>query len=187
MSLFETRGFDAVSVEEICRAAGIGRATFFRLFGGKAGLIEEANRRTAELVSFRVGRASARGPQALGLMGATIAEAWLGAGAPVHAMFESFVDRAHAMSGYGEPAVDATRTGSRALAHLAVGYVAEGQADGDFREDLDPEAMGIGFMSLIIIACSAWLGRDPRSGPAFERRIEEAVGVMVRGMGRLPA
>lgn len=182
MELFEARGFDAVSVEEICARAGVGRATFFRLFGGKAGLIEEANRRTVQAVRDQVAARSARGSAALALMGATIGEAWLAAGSPVYAMFEGFVGRAHAINGLGEPLIDAAQEGSRALAQLAIDYVAQGQADGELRADLDPEAMGLGFMSLIITACSVWIDRDARSPAAWSARVEQAVAVMLRGM-----
>src|SRR5690606_31420328 len=35
LELFQTQGFDQTSVEQIARAAGISRSTFFRQFGGK--------------------------------------------------------------------------------------------------------------------------------------------------------
>lgn len=182
MSLFEVRGYEAVGVEDICRQAGVGRATFFRLFGGKAGLIEEANRRTAGLVEARIAARGASGAAALRLMGATIAEAWLAAGAPVYAMFEGFVGRAHVIAGVGEPEIDAASHGSRALRRLATGFVAQGQAEGEFDPGLDPEAMGLGFMSLILAACSVWMDRDDRDPAAFPRRVEQAVSVMLQGM-----
>ena len=39
LELFATRGFDATSVEQIAKAAGISRSTFFRQFGGKDDVI----------------------------------------------------------------------------------------------------------------------------------------------------
>lgn len=183
MRLFEARGYDAVSVEEICAESGVARATFFRLFGGKAGLIEEANRRTAALVRARVAARKVRGRAALQLMGETIAAAWLAAGAPVYAMFEGFAGRTHVYPGVGEPEIDASREGSRALALLAAGYMAEGQADGEVRPELDSVAMGLGFMGLIIIACSVWVDRDARDPAAFSERVAQAVSVMLKGVG----
>ena len=186
MALFEARGYEGVGVEEICAAAGVARATFFRLFGGKAGLIEEANRRTAWRVRTRIEADGVRGRLALRLMGETIGAAWLEAGAPVYAMFEAFAGKAHAIAGMGEPGIDASYQGSRALAGLAITYVAQGQADGDFRSELDPEAMGLGFMNLIITACSVWVDRDARSPAAFPGRLDQAVSVVLRGLAASP-
>lgn len=183
MSLFEAQGYEAVSVEAICAASGVARATFFRLFGGKAGLIEEANRRTALRVRQRIAAEGARGPAALRLMGETIGAAWLEAGAPVYQMFEAFVASAPAFAGVVQPEIDAAYQGSRALARLAIDYVIQGQADGALRPELDPEAMGLGYMSLLVTACSVWVGHDARRPDAFPARLEQMVSVMVRGMG----
>ncbi len=184
IGLFEAAGYEAVSIEEICLKAGVARATFFRLFGGKAGLIEEANRRTAGLVQARVAAAQARGRAAICLMGETIAWAWLAAGAPIYAMFEAFSGPGYAIGGLAEVEIDASRDGSRALTRLAAGYVAQGQADGDFRADLDPQAMGLSVMSMLITACGVWVARDERRSDAFAARVDQAVSVMVRGMAR---
>jgi AcrR family transcriptional regulator len=45
VTLIEAQGYEHTSVEEICAAAGVGRATFFRHFETKAGLLREYNRR----------------------------------------------------------------------------------------------------------------------------------------------
>jgi AcrR family transcriptional regulator len=39
MSLMLSEGYDAVSVDMVAEAAGIGRTTFFRYFGSKAGVV----------------------------------------------------------------------------------------------------------------------------------------------------
>lgn len=48
--LFDERGYDDISVEEICAEAGVGRATFFRYFETKSGLIRELDQRVAARV-----------------------------------------------------------------------------------------------------------------------------------------
>ena len=77
MALLETQDFDDLSVDEICRQAGAGRATFFRIYGGKTGLILEFNRRLAARAAARLdalGKASAR--DSLFAIGDEIALAW---------------------------------------------------------------------------------------------------------------
>jgi len=39
LELFATQGFDATSVEQIAKAAGVSRSTFFRQFGGKEDVV----------------------------------------------------------------------------------------------------------------------------------------------------
>lgn len=45
--LFDERGYDDTAVEEICAEAQVGRATFFRYFETKSGLIRELDQRAA--------------------------------------------------------------------------------------------------------------------------------------------
>lgn len=52
--LFDEHGYEDTPVEEICDAAGVGRATFFRHFETKAGLLREFNRRVTEQARQRV-------------------------------------------------------------------------------------------------------------------------------------
>ena len=47
MELFTERRYEDVTVEEICERAGVGRATFFRIYENKAGLLREFNRQLA--------------------------------------------------------------------------------------------------------------------------------------------
>ncbi|MEM9513991.1 MAG: TetR/AcrR family transcriptional regulator [Actinomycetota bacterium] len=53
-ALFRSTDYDDVSVDDICAAAGVGRATFFRIYGTKAGLLRELNRRLAADAAARL-------------------------------------------------------------------------------------------------------------------------------------
>ena len=83
--LHPRKALDDVSVDEICEHAGVGRATFFRIFETKAGLLREFNRR---LTLDAIARIEAAGEidllSALGLVRAAILDAWRDAG-PGHA------------------------------------------------------------------------------------------------------
>lgn len=90
--LLASHSFDDLSVEDICAHAGIGRATFFRIFETKAGLLREFNRRLAQDAAARIAEA---GPAdigtTLGHIRAAIYDAWRRAGPGHVRMAEEFV------------------------------------------------------------------------------------------------
>jgi AcrR family transcriptional regulator len=55
--LLARRPYEELTVDEICEHAGVGRATFFRIFDTKAGLLREFNRRLAQDATARLERA----------------------------------------------------------------------------------------------------------------------------------
>ena len=54
LQLFAERRYEDVTVDEICDRAEVGRATFFRFFGSKAGLLVEFNHRLAGRIGGRL-------------------------------------------------------------------------------------------------------------------------------------
>ncbi|HYD10361.1 MAG TPA: helix-turn-helix domain-containing protein, partial [Acidimicrobiales bacterium] len=54
LELFAERSYDEVTVEEICERAEVGRATFFRSYGSKAGLLVELNARLGRRIADRL-------------------------------------------------------------------------------------------------------------------------------------
>lgn len=64
--LFDARGVDAVSMDEIAREAGVGKGTLYRRYAHKGALCEalldESTRRLQAEVLARVGRGAADGP-----------------------------------------------------------------------------------------------------------------------------
>ena len=90
--LLATRTFEDVSVEEICEKANVGRATFFRIFETKAGLLREFNRRLAADAADRIERAGPvdlRG--ALELVRQAMIDAWQHTGRGHVGMAQEFV------------------------------------------------------------------------------------------------
>jgi AcrR family transcriptional regulator len=90
--LLASRSFEELSVEDICAHAGIGRATFFRIFQTKAGLLREFNRRLAQNAAARIAAAETAGvASTLGHIRAAIYDAWRMAGPGHIRMAEEFV------------------------------------------------------------------------------------------------
>ena len=77
LELFAERPFSEVSIDDICDRAEVGRASFFRIYGTKAGLLLEFNRRMtveaqAQIDAMPDGSASGH----LRKLAETIASAW---------------------------------------------------------------------------------------------------------------
>jgi AcrR family transcriptional regulator len=90
--LLASRSFDELNVEDICAHADIGRATFFRIFGTKAGLLREFNRRLAQDAAARIANAeTADIATKLGHVRAAVYDAWRTVGPGHIRMVEEFV------------------------------------------------------------------------------------------------
>jgi AcrR family transcriptional regulator len=90
--LLASYSFDDLSVEDICAHAGIGRATFFRIFGTKAGLLREFNRRLTQDAAARIAAAgTADIATTLGHIRAAVYDAWRQAGPGHVRMAQEFV------------------------------------------------------------------------------------------------
>lgn len=91
-ALMAEQAFDELTVEQICEQAGVGKATFFRIFESKAGLLREFNRRLADDASARVARGGdVDARTTLGLVRAAIVDAWRNAGPGHVGMAREFV------------------------------------------------------------------------------------------------
>jgi AcrR family transcriptional regulator len=90
--LLATQSFDDVTIEQICQRAGVGKATFFRIYESKAGLLREFNRRLALDAAQRIGRAGNTDVRTtLGLVRAAIVDAWRHAGPGRVGMAREFI------------------------------------------------------------------------------------------------
>lgn len=79
--LLAERAYDDLSVDEICERAGVGRATFFRIFETKAGLLREFNRRLTADAERRLAAIDSSDVRAqLDTVRRAITDAWRNAG-----------------------------------------------------------------------------------------------------------
>jgi AcrR family transcriptional regulator len=178
MALFAERAYDEVTVDDICARANVGRATFFRLFGSKAGLIEEANRRTASAVADLVRADNASGRAALEIMADVVRRAWMASPTSVQDMFKASV----AQPRDNTPPEPTRAEGSRAFVDMAARFVREGQAAGAFRKDLDPGFMGLIFVTQLISTAGFWIASADRDPKRYEDHTRQVVSVMLNGM-----
>ena len=130
MALFERQGFDAVTVEAICEAADVARATFFLHFPTKAALLYELSDRVAREFA-EAGRAedASAADELRGLVDAMIGRLVAHAGV-MAAMVREFFSNPEA--------IQAAHARGREFPDLIEAIVRRGQARGEFRRGVDP-------------------------------------------------
>jgi AcrR family transcriptional regulator len=145
--LFDAQGYEGTSVEEVCEAAGVGRATFFRHFETKSGLLREFNRRVTDLARQRVQElASADFEGRLEAVRDVVHEAWITAGPGLRQL------------GAEAPAMPkpAERIFPEFLA-LVIEIVRDARAAGHLRPDLPPLLMAYFVVMHLTGAVSWWI------------------------------
>jgi AcrR family transcriptional regulator len=128
LALFERQGFDAVTVEAVCEAADVARATFFLHFPTKAALLYELSDRVArEFAAQREPGASAAF-ELRALVDLMIARLVAHAGV-MRAMVREFFSNPEA--------IRAAHARGRDFPDLVEAIVRRGQARGEFRRGVD--------------------------------------------------
>ncbi len=129
MTLFERQGFDAVTVEAICDAADVARATFFLHFPTKAALLYELSDRVA--AEFSSGDISPDASAADELR--SLVDRMTG-----HLVAHAGVMRAMVREFFSNPdAIQAAHARGREFPDLIEAIVRRGQARGEFRTGID--------------------------------------------------
>ncbi|HVV34961.1 MAG TPA: TetR/AcrR family transcriptional regulator [Acidimicrobiales bacterium] len=182
LSLFAQRGYDDVTVEEICELADVSRATFFRYYGSKAGLVAEFNRRLAERVTARIARLKEpTATEQLFAMQEELADAWTNCGPAVRAMA---LDFAHVVT------VDADTAPPPfpELLMLVTGIVDDGQRSGEFATSHAPVFVAATIAGLLGGITMHWLatrvdrdGRPTKQGK-LGRAMHDALDLLIKGL-----
>jgi AcrR family transcriptional regulator len=173
VELLATRSYAEISVEEICERAEVGRATFFRIFGTKNGLLVELLRQLADVTRATLDASDATSAaDRLQVVQEIVTESWTGS-----------------EPGVREMAAEALRAGiprgghdtHRDLITLVAEIIGEGQASGEFRSTtLTPDVLGWMFVVNLGVCVMDWL-EHPVSG-ALERCTSETLDFLLTGL-----
>jgi AcrR family transcriptional regulator len=173
VDLFAARPYAEVTVEEICELAEVGRATFFRFYGSKAGLLKEFSHRLTERIAQRLeSRPDASATEQLWVVQDEIATAW-GLSAPsTRSLAREWIGNATA-SELKDPS-------NPELLALVADIVREGQESREFCRDYDPD-----FVAWIILASfssitAGWL--DSEDDESLVRGTRDAVSLLLGGL-----
>ena len=172
MNLFLRRGFEAVTIEEICEAADVARATFFLHFPAKDALLTEygirANLALAELIRDSHGSATATLKAALKML----AE---------RAMQQPEVVRLHVRELLSRPPMFLESHQEREdLVSLLAAVIGRGQAAGEFRRKIEPALAAVALCATYFALIYEWARRGGKLD--IESAIAQTLDIVLNGL-----
>lgn len=182
LDLLAEQPYDKVSVDDICSRAQVGRATFFRFYGTKAGLLAEFNRRLAELARTAIAdhdaASSPTPPSAarrLRLVQRTLAGYWAAAGPAPRKMALAFITEGSiGMLADGDDAVHPD------LLRLVTEIVRLGQAAGELDTRLAPDFIAWLIVTALAAATGTWLVGHEHAD--LDRTTADTLDVLLTGL-----
>jgi AcrR family transcriptional regulator len=174
MELFVARGYDAVTIEEICAAADVARGTFFLHFPSKDSLLGEYGRQASAELEALLDAHQGSAVEALeqGLR-------FLAERATRHAPVVRLVVR----EGAARPtAITDTTASGRDLGELFARVIRRGQRTGELRKSVPPLIAGAVLASAYLVIAGEWARRD--NAPQLAALTRQALEVVLRGIAR---
>ena len=151
VELFSARPYGEVTVEEICEKAEVGRATFFRFYGSKAGLLGEFSRRLTDQIARRLdGLPDATATEQLWVVQDEITTAWGLSGTSTRDMAREWMRSA--------TIADMSDAHPPELLGLIADVVREGQASGEFTSGYEADFVAWIVLAAISSVTASWLG-----------------------------
>ncbi|HEY8547155.1 MAG TPA: TetR/AcrR family transcriptional regulator [Acidimicrobiales bacterium] len=175
IELFADRPYAEVTVDEICERAEVGRATFFRFYGSKAGLLGEYSQRLAEHLLRRLDEATARGATAverLWVVQDEIATAWDASGPATREMAKEWVRSSSAS--------DLSQVHPPELVALVADIVRDGQATGELTTRYEADFVAWIVLASLSAVTAGWLHSEGDATLAQGTR--DALSLLLTGL-----
>lgn len=172
MALFLERGYDAVTVEEVCRAADVAKGTFFLHFPTKDALLAEYGREATGELHARLARHRGSAAAALRLALRALAE---------RAERHPEIVRLTVRETMARPAAMAESTDQvRNLGALIAGIVRRGRAAGELRKGVVPEVAAAVLVGSYFAIVNAWA----TGGEAFDLgdAVDQSLKIVLHGL-----
>jgi AcrR family transcriptional regulator len=174
MTLFVRRGFDSVTIEDICDAADVARATFFLHFPAKEALLieygERANEELAAAISEYRGTATATLRMALKML----AERSVRHPDVVRLVIREMLARPRLFSEHDKKTAD--------LVNLLAGIIRCGQKSGEFRRRTEPTVAALTACAAFYALIYAWVQQDGKMD--IESAVAETLDIILNGLNR---
>jgi AcrR family transcriptional regulator len=156
MALFEAQGFEAVRIEQICKAADVARGTFFLHFPTKSALLHAWNRELARELALRLAEPRGSAVAEYRMLVDHVGQRWLRHADVLGAMLRDLLATPHAAEG------------EDALRALVEEIVRRGQERGEFRRNVSPR---LAATLLLTTAAAVLAGAVFREGEASPEQI----------------
>jgi AcrR family transcriptional regulator len=153
LALFERQGFEAVTVEQICRAADVARGTFFLHFPSKSALLPAWNRELAAELAQRLVEPRGSAVSEYRMLVDHVGQRWPRRADVMAAMLGALLATAP-----GESESDALRD-------LVEEIVRRGQTRGEFRSNVSPRLAATSLLATTAAALGGAVFRDGEATP----------------------
>ncbi len=171
MSLFGDRGYDAVTIEDICEQADVAKATFFLHFPNKAALLTEFNERLTANLQERLHEVTGNAEDKLRFMVSALVDDWEKNAEIMRKMVREFLD---------QPSLPEAATEANAdLLDLITDIVREGQRAREFSNKVAPELVAAALVASWGSFISAW-SSDRKQIP--QSAGEDLLDIMLNGL-----
>lgn len=173
LELFSERAYADTTVEDVCARAEVSRATFFRFYGNKAGLLTEFNRRLAASIADEIATSDrATAVDTLWMVQAAIARTWSGSGVAMREMAREWIRTAASAEFADSPHPE--------MLDLVADIIERGQAAGELRGDKDPRFVAWLVLGSLSAVVAGWLGDGDEH--ALERATRDVLELLLRGV-----
>jgi AcrR family transcriptional regulator len=172
MNLFLRRGFDSVTIDDICDSADVARATFFLHFPAKEALLieygERANDELAAAIDAHRGSATATIRMALKML----AERAARHPDVVRLVMREVLARPRVLSEHDESTAD--------LINLLAAVIRRGQKTGEFRRRIEPTVAALTACSAFFALIYTWVRHDGKID--IEAAVAETLDIILNGL-----
>jgi AcrR family transcriptional regulator len=183
LELFHAKGFEATTVDEITEHADVAKGTFFNYFPKKESVLEALSQEWMEQAERHGGNHGRTASERILAVFGGVAEAYGQDRALARMLVRVSMERMVC------PEPDDSRVG---LYQLVVDAIRDGQAHGEFRPDLAPDAVFGVVASVFMGTLLWWVGGGPhhevvaRSTLTLHDAVERQLSIVFDGV-RLPA
>jgi AcrR family transcriptional regulator len=172
MNLFLRRGFDSVTIEDICDGADVARATFFLHFPAKEALLIEYGERANDELAAAIGAYRGSATATLRMALKMLAERALRHPDVVRLVMREMLARPRLLSEHDEKTAD--------LINLLAAVIRRGQKSGEFRRRTEPTVAALTASAAFFALIYTWVRHDGKID--IERAVGETLDIILNGI-----